>query len=876
MLNGAKNMVYFFAVTLSCLFLWLCHGYAEIPCLSGKEGIVSLEMEARPVTLELRPGIFFDGWGYCLKGEKPTVPGPTIKVREGVKIRIYLTNKLTVPVSIHPHGVKYTVADDGAHIAGNPTSIVEPGNSRVFEWDTSGTPGTWFYHTHAFEKGGEEGLYRGLWGALIVESADGDPNLPDKEFVVFMHTFHVDGQEYETFNDKSGDMEFMRGDSSAFPGLVWKAKMGERVRFHLINSAEEAHTFHTHGHRWRDRASGQLIDNIGLAPFTSYVLDFVAGEDVGPGNWAFHCHFHEHMMNGMFGIFMVEKGETKISMKGTPSASDGAKKTRQALPEFPAPSDVTGNGVAPQPSPSEIPTPTIKTVPGSFTYPDPLLKNLYEEFTGLSQGDGPWGEFYKPIPLYTYFNPARHYVPPESLNYKKLLEKYRPDQCVECHEEVSPGIVNEWKLSNHANPRKNPEIAAETEEIEELIGKELYNWKSGTKDGVYCSYCHGNDHENLYMPTVDNACGACHPKQAREFAKGRNHGKPNHTQSWEGSVSVPWYVELYRRGEGYSMVGCDQCHQNMSSCDDCHSRHRFSATEARRPEVCSSCHMGPDHPDWESYEHSKWGVIYHTTGKTWNWEKRFFEVVPGKDYLAPTCQYCHMYVGDSHWEMNVETKGIWRMGVIPPKEVDFKSRLKDFPYGIKIPPMDKKLEIYSAESKAKRRQWLELCAKCHSNRFAGMWLDSLDQYMFESWRRIDEAQLIVEELFAKDLVKPSPEERPPFPLSDLIIKALGPDTLGPEVYSLFKKTSGHLPVVGPVLGAYAIFTRNGVNPSGIEREYVEMWFWNHLQGYKGTAHAQQDISWWWGTSKTTGNFTRIQDEAGKLKRLKALEDAVKK
>lgn len=833
-----KQSRIFLLSVLMCLFLILQVGYAEIPSLIGKDGVVTLEMEARPVAIELRPGVFFDAWGYCLKGENPTVPGPTIKVREGTKIRIHFNNKLEVPASVHPHGVKYTVSNDGAHIAGNPTSIVEPGGSRVFEWDTSGTPGYWFYHTHAFEMGGDEGLYRGLWGALIVEPKEGDPSPPDQEFVVFMHTFHVNGQEYETFNDKSGDMEFMNGDSSAFPGLTWKVKMGEKVRFHLINSSEEMHTFHTHGHRWIDKASGQLIDNVDLAPFTSYVLDFVAGESVGPGNWIFHCHFHEHMMNGMFGIFVVEK-ETKKP-------------------------------------PTTTSPPTVGGFSGSFTYPDPLLKEMYEKFVGPGMGDGPWGDAYKPIPFYTYFNPTRHYTPPESQDYKRLLERYKPDQCVECHEEASPGIVEQWKISNHANPKKNQGVAAETQEIEELIGKELNNWKPGTKDGVYCSFCHGDDHENLFMPTADNACGACHPKQAREFAKGREHGRPNHTQSWEATVSVPWYVENYRCGEGYSMVGCDQCHQNMSSCDDCHGRHRFSAAEARRPEVCSGCHMGPDHPDWESYEHSKWGIIYKTSGAQWNWEKTLSEVIPGKDYPAPTCQYCHMYVGGGRWEMNVETKGIWRMGVIPPKEVEFKSSLKDFPYGITIPPMDKKLEIYSPESKAKRQQWVELCAKCHSSRFSSMWLDTLDQYMFESWRRIDEAQSILEDLFAKDMIKPSPEERPPFPLSDLIIKMLGPDKLGPEVYNLFKKTNGHLPVIGPILGVYSIFTQKDGNPSGIEREYVEMWFWNHLQGYKGTAHAQQDISWWWGSSQTMGNLTRIQGEAEKLRRLKAIEDKVSK
>lgn len=833
----------FLLMVIVCLFFILKNGYAEIPYLAGTGGVVSLEMEARPVALELRPGVFFDAWGYCRKGEKPTVPGPTIKVREGTKIRVHFTNKLAVPASLHPHGVKYSAANDGAHIAGNPTSTVEPGHSRTYEWDTSGTPGTWFYHTHALEMGGDEGLSRGLWGALIIEPKDDITNPPDKEFVVFMHSYMVNGTEYEAFNDKSGDIEFMNGDSSAFPGLVWKANMGEKVRFHVINTSEEMHTFHTHGHRWIDKASGELIDNVSLAPFTSYVADFTAGEGVGPGNWAFHCHFHEHMMNGMFGIFVVEKEKMNAWM-----------------------------------SPDTESLPTLDSAPGSYAYPDASLKNLYEDFVGLKQGDGPWGEFYQPIPFYMYFNPTRHYIPPsaENSDYKELLNRYRPDQCVECHEESSPGIVAQWKASNHANPKKNREVSAETQEIEELIGKELNNWEPGTKNGVYCSYCHGDNHEKLFMPTVDNACGACHPRQAKEFAKGRDHGRPSHPQSWEATMSVPWYVENYRRGERYSMIGCDQCHQNMTSCDDCHSKHLFSVAEARRPEVCSGCHMGPDHPDWESYEHSRWGIIYNISGEKWNWDKKLSEVIPGVDYPAPTCQYCHMYVGNGQWEMNVETKGIWRMGVIPPKEVEFKSGIKDFPYGITIPPMDKKLEISSPESKTKRRYWVELCTKCHSNRFSSMWLDSLDQYMFESWRRIDEAQLVVEELFAKDMIRPSPDERAPFPLSDVIVKLLSPKELGPEVYSLFKKTSGHLPVIGPVLGAYAIFNQKDGNPSGVEQEYVEMWFWNHLQGYKGTAHAQQDISWWWGTAQTMGNLTRIRDGAVNLQRLKSLEEAVKK
>ncbi len=833
-----------------CFFLLGSYGYAEIPCHQGRDGVVTLEMEAIAETVEQRPGVFVEVWGYCLKGQKPTVPGPTIKVREGTEIRICLTNQLSVPTSLHPHGVTCNMFDNSAICNENCAGFVEPGETRIFNWDTRGAPGTWFYYTGTFDKSCEGGIYKGLWGALIVEPKGGDrDHPPDREFVVFMQ----DGQDSEIYNNASDGNDCLFEGFPVSHGLTWEAIMGEKVRFHLINISEEMYTFHSRDHCWVDGSSGESIDEMNVTPLSTYVADFIAGREVGPGNWEFH--FNEHMMDGVFGTFVVEEHKNQRDLI---SASE------------------IGNPNQPKvPSPESSP-PTIDNYSGSFLYTDPTMKELYEDFVGLKSGDGPWADYYSPIPIYQYFNPARHYVPPDSALYEDLLRRYRADQCVECHEVASPAIVNEWKMSDHARPKKNPHLAAETREIEELIGKELNNWTPGTNDGVYCSYCHGENHEKLFMPTVDNSCGACHPKQAKEFMRGRDFGRPNHPQSWEASVSVPWYADLYRKGEGFLMVGCDQCHQNMSSCDDCHFSHGFSAAQARRPEVCSGCHMGPDHPDWESYEHSKWGIIYQTTGEKWNWEKKLSQVVPGIDYPAPTCQYCHMYVGNDQWEMHVESKGIWRMGVIPPKEVEYQSGLKDFPYGIKIPPMDKKLEIFSAENREKRRIWVDLCSKCHSNRFATTWLESLDQYMFASWRRIDEAQLLLEQLFADGVIQPSPDERPPFPLSDVIPDLLGPENLGTQMYTRFKETGGHIPVIGPILGVYGIFTQTDGNPSGIEREFVEMWFWEHLQGYKGTAHAQQDLSWWWSTAKTGGRLVRIKEEANKLRRIKALEDALRK
>ena len=41
--------------------------------------------------------------------------------------------------------------------------------------------------------------------------------------------------------------------------------------------------------------------------------------------------------------------------------------------------------------------------------------------------------------------------------------------------------------------------------------------------------------------------------------------------------------------------------------------------EARKPEACGQCHLGPDHPQIEIYMESKHGDIYTAHGDTYNW-----------------------------------------------------------------------------------------------------------------------------------------------------------------------------------------------------------------------------------------------------------------
>ncbi|RIJ97056.1 MAG: hypothetical protein DCC43_10450 [Candidatus Brocadia sp.] len=138
-------------------------------------------------------------------------------------------------------------------------------------------------------------------------------------------------------------------------------------------------------------------------------------------------------------------------------------------------------------------------------YPNDTLKDWFTNNVGLEKGAGPWQNLYKPVPLQMYWFPVRHYVKPDGTYYDQLLEKYKPSDCVKCHEEVTPGFVHDWRDSTHANPKKNPRFAEKTQQIEKLIGRELKE--------VTCSDCHGKDHKELHMPTPAT-CGECHPHKS--------------------------------------------------------------------------------------------------------------------------------------------------------------------------------------------------------------------------------------------------------------------------------------------------------------------------------------------------------------------------
>ncbi len=224
--------------------------------------------------------------------------GPIIEVRVGDRILVHFRNRdfgYGRPHSLHTHGLRYRIASDGGWMPHQkppqPGTAVAPGEEYTYEWEAGpDSAGTWLYHDHSVDAA--DNIRRGMLGGVVVRSPDERP--ADREYVLLFSNFsRVVTRLRRDFFTING-VAFMGG----LPGL--EARVGERVRFRVIGMGDEFHTFHLHGHRWT--LSGQVADNVMVAPASTATFEFV--EDA-PGLWMLHCHVLDHAESGMMQHYLV-------------------------------------------------------------------------------------------------------------------------------------------------------------------------------------------------------------------------------------------------------------------------------------------------------------------------------------------------------------------------------------------------------------------------------------------------------------------------------------------------------------------------------------------------------------------------------------------
>lgn len=248
------------------------------------DGTKEFVLTTRMTKWEVSPGNVVDAMTY-----NGTVPGPTLKVAVGDRVRIVLHNKLAESTSIHLHGIDIPNAMDG--VPDITQAPVLPGASFVYAF-TATRPSVGMYHSH---HNAVVQVPNGLAGTFLI----GDMSRPAGVTV---------GQSSSMVLNDSGVIGFSLNGKS-FPATApIVARRGEWIEVHYLNEGMAIHPMHLHGlaqlviaKDGYPLAAPQQMDTVTVAPGERYTVLVHA---TVPGIWAWHCHILSHAegADGMFGM----------------------------------------------------------------------------------------------------------------------------------------------------------------------------------------------------------------------------------------------------------------------------------------------------------------------------------------------------------------------------------------------------------------------------------------------------------------------------------------------------------------------------------------------------------------------------------------------
>jgi manganese oxidase len=226
-------------------------------------------------------------------GGPPRIPGPTIRVPVGTRVRVSIHNPLDSTLVVHGLSARHQAALD--------TVVVRPGETADarFVADAVGTYYYWGTTTGApLNRRALEDSQLG--GALIVDPPGGSP--PDRVLVLGIW---IDGR------DEDGEPDF-NWEYLVINGRPWPLTermtyaLGDSIRWRLINASFDVHPMHLHGFYYRVDARGDLSRDSIFWPaeqrmavterlLPGQTMSMVWSPD-RPGGWLFHCHLSFHVL----------------------------------------------------------------------------------------------------------------------------------------------------------------------------------------------------------------------------------------------------------------------------------------------------------------------------------------------------------------------------------------------------------------------------------------------------------------------------------------------------------------------------------------------------------------------------------------------------
>jgi FtsP/CotA-like multicopper oxidase with cupredoxin domain len=241
-------------------------GASVLTLLPGQEAAkADFTLQIAPVTLELAPTRIISTVGY-----NGMVPGPILKMRDGVPVTVEVVNDTDVPEQVHWHGLLVPSELDGAEEEGTPP--VPPHGRRRYTF-TPRPAGTRWYHTHTMAMTDlHRGSYTGQFGFLMVESGR-DAGQYDQEVFLALRDWEpyftreaVDTDEQNqkwpqpekpaVLDTRPNGLEvnaalYSINDKALGAGEPIRVRMGERVLMHVLNaSAIENRSIALPGHQF--------------------------------------------------------------------------------------------------------------------------------------------------------------------------------------------------------------------------------------------------------------------------------------------------------------------------------------------------------------------------------------------------------------------------------------------------------------------------------------------------------------------------------------------------------------------------------------------------------------------------------------------------
>ena len=318
-----------------------------------ENGVKVFDIRVGHVRTEFIPGRVVDAWGI-----NGSIPGPTIQVNEGDRVRLVVENRLPEPYSMHWHGLEIPNDMDG--MPGISQDLIKPGETFTYEF-TLKQNGTFFYHSHmAMQE------MMGLIGLFIIHPRRAHTPRVDRDFGIVLQGWALLPNNTIP-NSLAMEFNWLTLNGKAGPATTpMLCKVGERVRIRLVNLGMDHHPIHLHGHQFYVTGTeGGRIRTTAVIPENTVLVGVAQARDIefvadNPGDWHFHCHLPHHMMNqmvSMVGPMMMSHGAGMRpgSMEGGMGIIEG-----RALGDAPQPAFGRTLGVGAEP---DRPVPNLPLTP---------------------------------------------------------------------------------------------------------------------------------------------------------------------------------------------------------------------------------------------------------------------------------------------------------------------------------------------------------------------------------------------------------------------------------------------------------------------------------------------------------------------------------